>query len=209
MVLIGLSVSLLGCNLADDTLRGVIGDASSGGFAVPPTPTGWSFKIYRNGVTTNDSSPVISGSLSSDYDGYKAKVYSDAGCSDQLGSATIVSGAFEISDISLGTLASDTGTKSFYGLIESPSGETSACTDVSLSMDYYPGGQWMFRMISDISIDSKGRLYISDTSQDKKCLLSASPIDGTYSVVTGAGVGVGTPIGAIEDIAVTQDGRSI
>ena len=103
VVLIGLSVSLLGCNLADDTLRGVIGDASSGGFAVPPTPTGWSFKIYRNGVTTNDSSPVISGSLSSDYDGYKAKVYSDAGCSDQLGSATIASGAFEISDISLGT----------------------------------------------------------------------------------------------------------
>ncbi|MEK6706645.1 MAG: Ig-like domain-containing protein, partial [Bdellovibrionota bacterium] len=96
----------------------------------PVAPSSWTLSSPANGTTSNDSAPQITIPGNALEVGSTAKVYSDSGCTTQLGSAaTIAATDVTISDISF---ASD-GIKNFYGKITDKAGNATSCTDLSQS----------------------------------------------------------------------------
>ncbi|MBL7666266.1 MAG: hypothetical protein JNM93_14110, partial [Bacteriovoracaceae bacterium] len=104
--------------------------------AAPSAPSGWSLSSPVNASTSNDITPVISGSGLSAENGSQARVYiNDASCSapNLVGSDIISGGNFSVNTITLANDGSDDGALNFYGLIEDVAGNTSSCTNLSLA----------------------------------------------------------------------------
>ena len=83
---------------------------------------------------TNDNTPVVSGTGLTAENGSSVYIYTDPGCTAPtlVGSATIGSGVFDITNISFATDGSEDATIDFYGQIVDQALNASACTDVSL-----------------------------------------------------------------------------
>lgn len=100
----------------------------------PPSPSGWTLSSPGSGSTSNDYTPVVSATGLTGLNGGTASVYSDSGCAVLVGSATVSSGAFNVSNISFNNDGSDDGLISFYGRIADAAGNiSSGCTGLALS----------------------------------------------------------------------------
>ena len=98
----------------------------------PSDPSTWSMSSPGNGTNSNDNTPQFSDSGIVGENGSSVRVYTDAGCTVQVGSATISGGSFTVSNISFATDGSADGAKAFYGKIIDQASNESNCTDMSL-----------------------------------------------------------------------------
>ncbi len=101
----------------------------------PVDPTGWTIATPTNGATTFDNTPEFSATGIAGEDGGSGKVYlNDNTCQaiNQVGSATIASGSFTISNVALATDGSNDGALTFYGTLVDTAGNASNCIDLFL-----------------------------------------------------------------------------
>lgn len=193
VVMIGSSTA---CNFQSDEIRGTFA-ASFGSL------DGWTFQSMVSGASTSFSSPVIQGSASARLDGYTAKVFSDSSCTTILGSATVSGGEFQISNLNLASSYALPAEISLYGRIDSSTGRTSDCTDLSLSINYYPDNQLVVRASAfELSNDKTMAYAISD---DQNQLFKVELSTGYRSLVSGGDIGSGTNFDSPIALAISSD----
>jgi len=99
---------------------------------LPASPVGWTMSSPANGSTSSDTTPEISGAGIIGEDGGTAKIFEDALCTSEVGSATVVAGAFTVTNISFSSGGVDDGALTFFGTLTDLVGNPSACTDLLL-----------------------------------------------------------------------------
>ncbi len=167
----------------------------SGDTTAPAVIASWAMSSPNSASTSNDATPVVSGSGGES--GATVKLYSSSNCSTAvLGSGTVAGdGTFSISAFTVSTQ----GANAFYHTIEDASANVSACTTTGLSYTFdsvAPGAPTSFTMSSPNSgtYSSDATPALSGTGGEASAVIKVySNITCTSAVLqTGTVAGNGT-----------------
>ena len=105
----------------------------------PVAPNSVSMSSPLDGETSNDSTPLFSGTISAAEEGATVRVFRDLGCLEKIGEGSVSSGSFSV----LGNLAVDgshNGLNQFFLKVDDKAGNSSSCFDSGLSFTLSGGG---------------------------------------------------------------------